>query len=170
MSKKREKDHSKDVRKSAIDLSPEKRADVLLALGNQVRVNINQWESRAFTTGIWSMGIMFGVLSILVSEKTNLANTKLPATSILLVVMILFAISGQIILAFCQFRFSSNEPYGHAVREGLRLLEKDIYFKGEPFYSSKKSWGLPWHIIIIEIIHALVAVSTIVGTIYLLYQ
>jgi hypothetical protein len=69
----------------------------------------------------------------------------------------------QAILAFSRKKFMNNEPVGHAVRDGLRMNEPGQYFVNKPFFSSQKPWGLPWHIISIEILHAMIVIATVFG-------
>ena len=60
-----------------------------------------------------------------------------------------------------------DEPVGMAVRNGLRMLEPGQYFDEQPFLDPQASWGPAWHIIVMELVHALITIATVLG-IYLI--
>lgn len=145
---------------SVLNISDDKKADILVSLGLQVRRNIHQWETRAFTASTWSIGILLGVLVLWVTgDNIPKQGAKTP----LFVAVVLFGAMIQAILYFSRRKFMDNEPVSMAVRDGLRMNETGQYFSDRPFFKSQKQWGPPWHIIFIEVLHAIIVAVAVIG-------
>ena len=150
--------------KSVLDIKDDKKVDILVELGLQVRRNIHQWETRAFAASTWSIGIMLGVLVIWATRSTQgIQVPTQPAKIALVVVVVLFGILTQYLLAFCRHKFMENEPAGMAVQNGLRMFEPGQYFNGQPFSDPQASWGPAWHIVAMELTHLLITIATALG-------
>ena len=147
-----------DVPQSALDISEDKKVDVLVSLVTSLRADHISWIDRSYTAATWSIGLLVTAMSYVVVEK---AGIKPNGIFIIAAGMFLFGLTAQ--LFFCAAR-NAHHGIGAAISRceaSLKLCTAGSYITSAPFFGYSGKWVPPTHITILQIIHLLTLILSV---------
>jgi hypothetical protein len=149
---------SSDVPKSALNINDDKKVELLLSLMSSLRTDNTSWIDRTYKSAIWSIGILVTAMSFIFIE-----NSKIPANGIIFIAigMSLFGLVTQ--LFFCAARNAHNGIGAALIRceASLRLCESGSYLTEAPFFGYSGHWIPPTHITIMQVLHFIVLILSV---------
>ena len=150
---------SDDVPISTLDISDDKKVELLISIMNAVRADHISWIDRTYKAAMWSIGLLVTAMSFVLVEKINI-----PPNGLLFIAigMTLFGISTQ--LFFCAAR-SAHHGIGATIvrcQTGLRLCEEGGYLNGQTFFGYHEGkWIPPTQITLLQILHFIVLLLSV---------
>jgi hypothetical protein len=149
---------NEDVPTSALDISDDKKIDVLVSLVSSLRSDHVSWIDRTYTVATWSVGILVTAMSYTILQKDELSANEIAYIAI---GMTLFGLVTQ--LFFCAAR-NAHHGIGAALSRceaSLGLCEPGCYLQNTPFFGYTGKWVPPTHITILQIFHSIVLVISV---------
>ena len=115
-----------------IDISDEKKVDVLVSLIASSKTNILTWGERAFKATSWSVGIILSIVGYYI-----LHGNMMPLKGRIFITLgiILFGLLTQIYLASAKRAHTGNGYVLVKCESALRLCEKATYFEDYEFFA-----------------------------------
>lgn len=64
------------VPESSLEISNDKKIDILLSIHNSVRADALVWKDKSYNATIWSTGILFGIVALFVQNFDKIQNIR----------------------------------------------------------------------------------------------
>jgi len=149
---------NEDVPKSTLNINDDKKVDVLVSLVSSLRSDHISWIDRSYKAATWSIGILVSAMSYVILQKPEIATSKIVFVAI---GMLFFGLITQ--LFFCAAR-NAHHGIGAALSRceaSLRLCETGSYLVETPFFGYSGKWVPPTHITILQTLHFVVLVLSV---------
>jgi len=149
---------SDNVPISALTISNDKKVELLISIMNELRADHISWIDRSYKAAMWSIGLLVTAMSYVLMEKNNIPENGL---IFIVIGMTLFGIVAQ--LFFCAAR-NAHHGIGAAIvrcEAGLRLCEAGSYLNDQPFFGYSGEWIPPTQITILQILHFVVLLLSV---------
>ena len=137
---------------SNINLSEDKKVDVLLALMHDIRSNINSWTERAYQSTIWSVGMLLTIVGFWLSYgKINASGYGI----YFIIGVFVLGIFNQAYLFAARRAHRGNGAVITKIEVALKLCDLDSYIVGKRFFGYSGKWISSKSLIILQTMHAI---------------
>jgi hypothetical protein len=127
---------SLSVPESTLEISDDKKVDILLEIYNNTRISSGEVSNKIYNIIIWSTGLFFGLVALFVQYFQDIKDTRY---ILLLSTIFLILITQIYIHNLVGMRESSGKVIVQ-IEAVLRLCENDVYLKGQPFFGYSGKW------------------------------
>lgn len=148
---------------SNLNISDDKKIDILINLMNSFRTNVQAWTERAYKLTIWSVGIMISSVSYCFLHSETITKKGLIFISIALFV---FGLLTQLYLSAAQRAHKGNGIAISKCEAALKLCDLGSYLKNELFFGYSGKWLSSKSLRVLQIFHLAVLVISIISLIF----
>jgi hypothetical protein len=149
---------------SNLEISNEKKVDIIISLLGSFRNTVQAWTERAYKTTIWSIGIMLSIVGYWVLHGGDISGRGRLFFSIALVV---FGLLTQLYLQAAQRAHRGNGIAIAKCEAVLNLCNKDSYFAGERFFGYSGKWLPSKSLTILQIFHGVILGLSICSIVFI---
>ena len=149
---------------SNLNISDEKKIDIIISLLTSFRTTIQAWTERAYKTTIWSIGIMLSVLGYWILHGSSITGK---GRLFFVVALFVFGLLTQLYLSAAQRAHKGNGVAIAKCEAVLKLCDKDCYFDGERFFGYSGKWLPSKSLRILQIFHWIILIMAILSVIFI---
>ena len=135
---------------SNLNISDEKKVDIILSLLSSFRNTVQAWTERAYKTTIWSIGIMLSVVGYWILYGGSITGKGRLFFGIALFV---FGLLTQLYLSASKRAHKGNGVAIVKCEAVLKLCDKNSFFEGERFFGYSGKWLPSKSLTILQIFH-----------------
>jgi hypothetical protein len=148
---------------SALSLSDDKKADIIVSLLGICHDSLAAWTTRAHEAITWAVGITFAVVSfVFVSPE----KVSLSAAIVISIGLLLFGIMIQLYVRSARRAYSGNRLAIVKCEAALRLYEQRVYLDPQAFFVYSKAMQTSQTLRVLSLIHigtTFVAIVFVIG-------
>jgi len=158
MSKKKTTKVVDTIFESTLNISDDKKVDILIAMMHDIRNSIDSWTNRSFQAVSWSGGILLAFVGYWITKahKVVLLNRIFLALGICLFGMLI-----QIYLFRVKSAHSGNGNLLSKIEATLRLTEKNFYIHDKYFFKYTGKWIPPKSLTILQVMNLIIIIFAI---------
>lgn len=149
---------------SNLNISNEKKVDIIISLLSSFRNTVQTWTERAYKTTIWSIGIMLSVVGYWILHGRGITGKGRLFFGIALFI---FGLLTQLYLSAARRAHRGNGIAIAKCEAVLKLCDKDCYFEGERFFGYSGKWLPSKSLTILQIFHWIILVISILSVIFI---
>ncbi len=145
---------------SNLEISDQKKVDIIIALLASFRNTVQIWTERAYKTTIWSIGIMLSIVGYWILHGESLLGK---GRLFFAVALFIFGLLTQLYLSVAQRAHRGNGIAIAKCEAVLKLCDKNSFFDGERFFGYSGKWLPSESLKVLQVFHWVILAISILS-------